>query len=222
VHALRKDGFSGDIALALKNAPAGFVLSGGLLPAGQDQVRVTLTVPPQARMLREPVSVRLEGRASIEGREVTRAAVPADDMMQAFFYRHLVPAEDLKVAVRRATVFRSPVQVSATQPLKIPAGGEVRLQAQVPLLVNNQVEKVIYELSDPPPGVELREAAGEIVLRSDAAKAKPGQRGNLIIQIAGERKPAGESRPQANRQRIPLGVLPAIPFEIVRDDTRHR
>ena len=46
VYALRKDGFSGEIALALKDAPAGFALSGGRVPAEQDQVRLTLTVPP--------------------------------------------------------------------------------------------------------------------------------------------------------------------------------
>ena len=32
VHALRRDGFSGDIALALKDAPAGFALSGAVVP----------------------------------------------------------------------------------------------------------------------------------------------------------------------------------------------
>ncbi|HWB60818.1 MAG TPA: PPC domain-containing protein [Chthoniobacteraceae bacterium] len=48
VYAVRKDGFDGDIRLALKNAPPGFVLSGGWIPAGQDSVRATLTVPQGA------------------------------------------------------------------------------------------------------------------------------------------------------------------------------
>ncbi len=97
VYALRKDGFSDEIALTLKDAPSGFTLSGGKVPAGQDQAKVTLKVPPTPT--KEPVSLHLEGRAIIQGREVVRPAVPADDMMQAFFYRHLVPAKDLKVAV---------------------------------------------------------------------------------------------------------------------------
>ncbi len=97
VYALRKDGFSGEITLTLKDAPSGFTLTGGKVPAGQDQAKVTLKVPPMPT--RQPISLHLEGRAVIQGREIVRPAVPADDMMQAFFYRHLVPAKDLKVTV---------------------------------------------------------------------------------------------------------------------------
>jgi len=47
-----------------------------------------------------PTNLHIEGRAMVQGREIRRPAVPADDMMQAFAYRfHLVPANDLKVAV---------------------------------------------------------------------------------------------------------------------------
>ena len=45
VYALRKDGFSGEIALALKDAPQGFALSGARVPANQNQMRFTLTSP---------------------------------------------------------------------------------------------------------------------------------------------------------------------------------
>jgi hypothetical protein len=210
VHALRKDGFSGDIALALKGAPKGFTLIGGLLPAGRDEVRLTLTVPPQPQP--EPLSLILEGRATIQGREVARLAVPADDMMQAFAYRHLVPASDLKVAVRRGAMLRTPIQVTSREPLEIPAGGIARFQVRVPPVLT----KIQFELSDPPEGIELRQVGTELVLQCDAAKAKPGLKGNLIVNISAERvaQPANGS-PQANRQRVSLGTLPAVPFEIV-------
>ncbi len=97
VYALRKDGFSDDITVVLRDAPSGFNLSGGRVPAKQDQVKLTLKVPPTPT--KESISLRLEGRAVIGGREVVRPAIPADDMMQAFIYHHLVPAKDLKVAV---------------------------------------------------------------------------------------------------------------------------
>ena len=48
VHALRKDGYDGEIEVVLKNAPTGFKLDGGRIPAGRDSVRMTLTVPPKA------------------------------------------------------------------------------------------------------------------------------------------------------------------------------
>jgi hypothetical protein len=97
VYALRKDGFCEDITLELKDPPGGFTLSGGWVPAGQDQVRLTLTVP--SAPAQERVRLGLEGRAMIDGREVRRPAVPAEDMTQAFVYRHVVPADDLMVAI---------------------------------------------------------------------------------------------------------------------------
>jgi hypothetical protein len=114
IYALRKDGFSDNIALTLKDAPRGFKLSGGKVPANQDQVRLTLTVPPTPS--EEPISLRLEGRAIIQGREVVHPAVPAEDMMQAFIYRHLVPAKDLKVAVLPRGAPRSPATKLAEKP----------------------------------------------------------------------------------------------------------
>jgi hypothetical protein len=228
VYALRKDGFADDIRLSLKSmpgAPAGFVLSGATIPAGQDEVRVTLTAPPQAsitpRQQREPLTLHLEGAASINGHTVTHQAVPAEDRMQAFFYRHLVAAQELKVAVRKGGPLRAPARIVSPEPLKLPSGGAVQLEVQVPLPANSRIERVKYELSDPPDGVTLDGVAGvphgtEIVLRCDASKANPGLKGNLIVTVSGERAaPVVNGKARANLQRVPLGTLPAIPFEIV-------
>jgi hypothetical protein len=107
--------------------------------------------------------------------------------------------------------------------LELVAGETVRLHAEVSLPPNSPIEKVQYELSDPPAGVAIKEVlpvpgGAEIVLQCDSAKAKPGVKGNLIVDISGERTPpAANGRPAAaSRQRVPLGTLPAIPFEIVR------
>jgi hypothetical protein len=222
VHALRKDGFAGEIRLELKGAPAGFVLSGATIPAGQDEVRLTLTVPPEARQQPEPMALRLEGVASIDGRRVTRQGVPADDRMQAFFYRHLVAAQEWKVAVRRGGPLRVPARVVSPEQLKLPSGGAAKLEVEVRLPPRSPINNVNYELSDPPDGVTLAGASGapdgtEIVFRCDASKAKPGLKRNLIVTVSGERAAqAANGKPQANRQRVPLGALPAIPFEIVR------
>jgi hypothetical protein len=220
VHAIRRDGFAGEIRLSLKNAPKGMTLAGAVVPAGRDQVRLTLSVPAQPQPQREPLSLQVEGRATINGAEVARQALPAEDMMQAFFYRHLVPAEDLKVAIRRGNTFRVPPQAVVPQSLKIPAGGTVRVPVQAVFPANNQIEKLVYELSDPPAGVELKETrpnpnGAELFLVCDAAKAKAGETGNLIITISGERKAAANGSAPANRQPIPLGTLAAVPFEVV-------
>ena len=93
---MRKDGFTGEIALALRNAPR------GLHPQRRHAGRAGPGAAHADRLAarpEDPVNLVLEGRATIEGREVVRPAVPAEDMMQAFFYRHLVPAQELKVMV---------------------------------------------------------------------------------------------------------------------------
>ena len=41
-----------------------------------------------------------EGRAIVDGKTITHNALPAEDMMQAFAYRHLVPADSLLIDVR--------------------------------------------------------------------------------------------------------------------------
>jgi hypothetical protein len=213
VCALRRDGFSDDIVLELKDAPPGFALSGGWVPANQDKVRLTLTVPTIPR--ERPFRLNLEGRAVIRGREVRREAVPAEDMMQAFIYRHLVPAEDLMVAVTGDRRFRAPLKLVEKKPVKLPAGGtaEVRLFApRVPFM--NQVQ---LALSEPPEGIAIENVSPAregvaILLRADAEKVAPGLKGNLILDAFIERTfgPAGAQR----KRRIPVGTLPAVPFEI--------
>ncbi len=215
IYALRKDGFSGDITLALKDVPRTFVLSGGVVPGGQNHVQATLTLPPAAHP--DSLSLHLEGRATIQGRELIRQAVPADDMMQAFAYRHLVPAQDLKVTTIKRAAVRTPTAILSELPVKIPLGGTARVRATMPAA--RFLEKVRFELSEPPEGITVQNASSEqtgmdLVLQSDAAKTKPGLRGNLIVEVSGERAP-GAGKAKANRQRIPLGVLPAIPFEVV-------
>ena len=228
VYALRRDGFSDEITLELKEAPRGFTLGGGWIPAGQDKVRLTLTVPPFPS--EKPLKLRLEGRALIEGSEIRRSAVPAEDMMQAFIYRHLVPAKDLVVAVTgrgwsgNAANFRGKGQFAAApkpfvnELVKLPAGGTARVQ--MPSRAGAILDQIQLSLSDPPEGITVEKVpSGQgtvaVLLRADAAKVKPGLKGNLIVNVFVERTFAGQSGKKSNTRRIPLGTLPAIPFEIV-------
>jgi hypothetical protein len=216
VHVLRMDGFSGEVALSLKDGPRGLALSGGLVPAGQDNVRVTLTVPPTTP-LGGPVSLALEGRASVQNREVVRQALPADDMMQAFAYRHLVPATGLMLAVTRGAALRTPARVLSVAPAKLTPGGSVRLAVQVLVPPNAAVGKLHFELSEPPEGVELGDADGSAIeIKCDRARAKPGLKGNLIVNILAERQVTPPNGGPPRVVRVSLGALPAVPFEIAR------
>jgi hypothetical protein len=177
----------------------------------------------------------VEGRAVIDGREVVHTAVPADDMMQAFAYKHLVPAEDLQLAVwewsrsRAAAVpakpsagrrqaFQSPITVLGDPPVRIPAGGTVELRVAMP--VSGSAGPIRVELSDPPEGiaidsVSLFDKGLVLLLRGDAEKAKPGLKGNLIAS-ASQQRTLTEKDGKTRQYRSVLGTLPAIPFEVVK------
>ncbi len=218
VYALRKDGFTNQITLVLDGAPAGFKLTGNSIPASQDKIQITLTTPPMA--LPDPVSLNIEGSAMNQGQTQLRKAVPAEDMMQAFAYRHLVPSKELDVVVLGRANTRATVKLLSATPVKIPAGGTTRIQ--VGLLAPRIAERAQFELSNPPEGIVIQSVSPvrdglEIVLQTDAAKVKPGFKGNLIINGYAPR-PAepGTPKPKGNNnQRVSLGTLPAIPFEII-------
>lgn len=231
VYAVRKDGFAGEIELSLKDAPSGFVLGSPKIQDGQDRANLTLTAPRTAQ--KQPVSLNLLGKATVQGRQIVRKAVPAEDMMQAFAYRHLVPASDLLVAFYGPANSRGGTfTVLSKSPVKIPAGGTAKIEVEMPKLISPS--EVNFELSDPPDGLSIGEitptkAGVEIVLHSDATIIASGIKGTLIFSVVLEKSvtPPAASKPASQpatspansasvqKRRIPVGVLPAIGFEIV-------
>jgi len=218
VYALRRDGFTNEITLSVLDAPAGFKLNGAKVPANQDQVRVTLQAPPAPTDA--PVRLVLEGRAFVQGRPLVHPAVPAEDMMQAFAYRHLVPANGLEVAVSGRFMNRMPLKVLSSTPVKIPAGGSARVRVSAP--GGGLANRFRFELNEPPDGIALGKVSPvsegtEIELRSDASKSKPGLKGNLIVNILpGQALAAAtKNKKQGNQPRAAVGTLPAIAFEVV-------
>jgi hypothetical protein len=97
VYAIRKDGFDGDIRLQVKRPKQGFTGSRITLKNDKEMVKYGLkTTLPKTE---EPVNMVVEGVAKLGEMEIAREAVAAEDRMQAFLWRHLVPAQDLKVNV---------------------------------------------------------------------------------------------------------------------------
>ena len=128
-------------------------------------------------------------------------------MMQAFAYKHLVPAQDLKVALVDMVRPRGPaggvqggnvpapvtrldwsrpmtLTLAGEQPVKIPTDGSAEVRITGPSLggISRQIE---VELSDPPPGLTVKSVSRidrglSVVLHCDAGKTRPGRKGNLI------------------------------------------
>ena len=226
VHALRLDGFAGEILLALRDAPDGARFGGARIPPGEDRVRVTLALPGPARA--EPLPLHLEGRARLGDRELVHEGVPADDRMQAFFYHHLVPAKDLLVCVGGAPGPAFAAHFATTAPLAIPRGGTARVDVNFARAGNRgrggfaAFDSLAFELDDPPAGISLQSFARkgdgfELVLAADAVAARIGSAGNLIVQVVAAEPPSTQPRAvarQGQRRRI-LGLLPALPFAVL-------
>lgn len=215
VYAMRRDGFAGDIEVVLKDAPEGFAVGGGIIPAGQEKVRMTIAAP--LAPTGTPVALVLEGRAKVGDREIRRQVVPAEDMMQAFFYRHLVPAQEFTAFLSgKGRTYAGPRIVSEV-PVKIPAGGTAVMRVQgASKMASDRFE---VRLNEPPEGLSVRKVdwvkdGAEIVLAADAAKLKPGVRGNLIVEGHVE-KAAATGKTKDAKFKYTVGLLPAIPFEIV-------
>lgn len=207
VRVVRRDGFDGPVTLALGGAPAGFVLSGATVPAGKDTVRMTLTA---SAPFEGAVALNLLARTRAGEREIEHAVVPADDRMQAFAYRHLVPAEDLLAVVTGAKRGAVAADVVVDGPVRVPAGGFVEVRVRVH--GRGVAPMLRLELEDPPPGVTMGDATTladglNFTLRA-AATVAPGTADNLIVAVVAPGGRGGE-------RRAVLGHLPAIPFEVV-------
>ena len=230
VYAMRHDGFDGEIALSLADAPDGLSLSGAAVPRGQDQVRLTLT-STSASASSEPFRVRMIGRARIGAINVSRAAVPAEDMMQAFAYRHLVPAKELLVSVvgkPMSRVLGGGLAVLDDEPLTIRPGGIARIRISTAAAAAPRGAELHFEVIEPT-GISIRSIVPrreqtELVVVCDKEKLATGASGNLIVEAFAER-PAAPTTQTAKSAAVPmrrysLGLLPAIPFEVIGPTSR--
>ena len=216
VHVLRKDGFAGDIEVALQDAP-GFELSGARIPAGRDRVRMTLTAPPETS--NQLLSLTLVGQARIKGDMVRHAVVPADDVMQAFLYRHLVPSQELVVALKKSKWRQPTVTLDGPSPVRVPLGGTARVQIKTRR--GKTLKEMRLELKDPPEGLTLQELTVlpeglAFLLRADQEHLATDFADNLIVEAFREYTPkAKDGQPAPKKRRYSMGIMPAIPIKVV-------
>lgn len=217
VHVIRKEGFEGDVELSLADAKSGFRLGGARIPRGREKMRITLTAPPDP--LPGPVALELLATARINGQRVTRKVVPAEDMMQAFAYSHLVPAKSLMVGVQGGKRYLPPIGISGESALTLPTSGTATVRIQAP--TRPLAQKIELELKDPPKGVALSDVqfvpGGATLTFSASADAKPGTGDNLIVEAFMHPSNQNADKKKANQaKRFSIGVLPAIQLQIVQ------
>jgi hypothetical protein len=157
----------------------------------------------------------------------------ADDLVQAFLWKHLVPASELVVGGRgRRTGLRRGLAFEPAGVVRLAKGGTARVSLRVP--EHPVLDRVHLELSEPPDGVTLESverAPGSLtlVLKASEGCPAPGYADNLIVAVyvdqmvepgkkkaKGGSKPAGTAEEPAGKQkrRVHVGCLPALPIEM--------
>ncbi|MCM8771865.1 MAG: PPC domain-containing protein [Candidatus Omnitrophica bacterium] len=212
VYAVRKDGFDGEIKIYLKNAPEGIFLNGGRIPEGKNKVALTLSTATSFVPLNRPIPIKIEGVAFINGKEVRKEAKPAEEVMQAFAYFHLLPSSNLFFFCGRRFISPILTLLNENEIVKIPSGGSSYIKCRILQPLNNQ--KIILELKDPPEGISIGDIkTDENLLTFEikvSDKLKRGFSDNLIIEIFLENISS-----QNKQQKISRGFLPSIMIEII-------
>ncbi len=224
VRASRQEGFDEKIVLSAEKLPAGFEISQAVIPAGADMARFTITAPKtiQGKL----VSPEITGMGIINGSPVRRPAVPVDDQMQAFLYRHLVPARELVLA---PVAEKPPVSFEAKIPksgfIELPMGEATRIVFSG--RVNRGGRGLQLVLDNPPEGLTAEKGwVGRKKAKEKSADGKQRFEGNMavgsiMVQVDEPLKPGDEM------SIVVAGVLrkgketvnyyaPAIPVKVVK------
>jgi hypothetical protein len=183
VNSLRKD-YGGEIGLTVQNLPPGFTASDAVIPAGQDQARLTITAPRDAAI--PFFSPTIVGTAAIGKETVVRKAVGAESVMQAFSYTHVVPAQEFLVAVLEPTPLSLSIGGATKEGLEIRQGGEALVIVKA-FRKQGLKGEVSLAADSPPGGISLKPAVippdkDEVAVTVAVAKeVAVGVRQNLVL-----------------------------------------
>jgi hypothetical protein len=143
VYIKRLDGFAGPVRLTLQNPPAGFAAQPVVLAPNQNEVRFNFKGPAQPTPT--PVNLTIAGSAKIGPKDVVHPAVPAEDRMQAFLWRQLVPASELSVLVFDPNYHATPRHPTPPRP--------------APPVDGNKIVAAVAAAATPPAGAAMPAAA---------------------------------------------------------------
>ncbi|CAA6692996.1 MULTISPECIES: hypothetical protein [unclassified Lentimonas] len=213
----RMDGFDGAVEFRLVDPPEGMYLNHARVESGQNEVWATLEWHGGAKLKLEKFQLeklQIEAVAGSEDRTVSRLAVPADNSMQAFLWRHLLPAQELYALsfsnYQRLVFAPDVVKVS----MDFSAGQTVSVVLPVSRMPN-KAKLIKFRLLQAPEGVTLSESGIEedgIHLQFKCAEtlAIVGSKGNLIVEVVDSRS----NQKTKKTSNYSIGVLPAIPYQI--------
>ena len=135
IYAIRKDGFAGPITIDLKDPPEGFFSKP--MTMNPTQLVARFSFRASSKMEDRLADLKIAGRAKIGDTVIVREAVPSEDRMQAFLWRHLVPAQEFCVAVHPSMAGALPKR----EPPEIPESMKAPASAASASSSTNKVSK---------------------------------------------------------------------------------
>jgi len=130
-----------------------------------------------------------------------------------------MPARELMLSVIRRRFTGPILELAQAGPVPVPQSGitDIRFKATRPLMLG----RAHIELHDPPPGLSVQQVSVDssgltFQLKADGKSLEPGYADNLIAVVYAD-VPTGKTNANGQQQtrRVAMGVLPAIPIEIV-------
>jgi hypothetical protein len=127
-----------------------------------------------------------------------------------------MPEGDLVVSLVGFAGRIPPPEVVGNLPIQLPRSGTVEVQIKIES--RKGLENIEMDLDEPPKGISLEKFTFDnnllkLVLKTDVDGPAVGTEGNLIVEIYTDL--AGRSKEtKAQKKRLAVGVLPAIPFRI--------
>ena len=183
VHALRYGGFTGEIQLSVLDAPPGLELQRTVIPAGSDTTRIAVAAKPGAE--EQIMALEIEGTAECGSRITHRRAVPAEDMMQAFIYRHWVAAKQFLVRVSEPEPVTITLNVPKDGVFRARPGTDITISASARWNNRNAQKNVRLALAQPPEWLTLKNGniggqGGNMVL-AVSPNAEPGDKATVLL-----------------------------------------
>ena len=207
-HIFRYDGFDDEIEIKTAEAPKGVFFDGCRIKKGIDTARVTISASNKVRP--GIYKIGFTGEAVVNGKKITVPVIPAEDIMQAFLWRHIVPAADMTLDITR---HGWSMIHTKTKKIEVAPGNNCKIVWTNRAYKSKKQQDIILELDQPPKGISIvkttrdgQEYISELAVSEDAAPWS----GNLIFKLTIK----GTNRKNKKKYRYFVGYLPAVPCEI--------
>ena len=187
LRAIRKEGFKGDIRVFPSHESPSFKLDNAVIPDGKNEIKAGFTFNAGSEGSTLPLELMA---GSTNGNAIVVHHVTAsEELMQAFAWKHIVPANSILVALGKEMPFAFSYDAAPEGGIELTQGKEAKFVINI-ARKGDFSEPITLALVAPPEGVSLRGSfiggrkdSFEAALRADF-KAKPGLETILLQGVA--------------------------------------